>query len=479
MPELDNITDEDLDFNLQRSIYVDSYYEFFKDAFHESLDPVSTFQDNWHIKYLCDLLQEEIERIGAGIPKSRDLIINIPPRSLKSLICTVGINAWAWIKFPWMKFISASYSAQISITLSRQTRELITCPWYQKYFGDVFAFNKDQDAKSYFINTEKGFRRSTSTGASITGDGGDVLIGDDLIKPSDAYSILKNEAANNWFTGTLYNRLNNHAIGLRIIIMQRVGAHDLTQHLLGIGGYRLVKIPSDDTFPVPEEYQKHYRNGYFFPARFNEGMLADIKRNMSDRDHASQYGQSPLTDEGMIFKESDFPCLTIIPDKFLHVYQSWDTAFKTGLENSRSVCITFAQLPSKKFLILDVFKGHLDFNNLKMWAKDLFKLYKPEKVFIEDKASGQSIIQELRRETLIPVEALKVDTDKLSKAWASSGYVENGYILVPDEAAWKSEFFDELTRFPEYKYDDQVDAFTNFVVHKVKEASFDDDYFIL
>ncbi len=102
-----------------------------------------------------------------------------------------------------------------------------------------------------------------------------------------------------------------------------------------------------------------------------------------------------------------------------------------------------------------------------------------KKVYIEDKASGQSIIQELRRETLIPVEALKVDTDKLSKAWASSGFVENGYILVPDEASWKDEFFDELTRFPEYKYDDQVDAFSNFVVHKVKEASLDDDYFVL
>ena len=99
--------------DLIRSICKDSYYEFFNIAW-KVLEPTTELIPNWHIKYLCDLLQAEVERIAEGNPKDRDIIINVPPRSLKSSITTVYLNAWAWIKYPHLKFITASYNQELA-----------------------------------------------------------------------------------------------------------------------------------------------------------------------------------------------------------------------------------------------------------------------------------------------------------------------------------------------------------------------------
>ena len=156
---------------VERYIYQASLYEFTLGAFN-ALYPYEDFIPNWHIKVICDELQGEIERIARGEPKTSDLNINIPPRSLKSFIASVCLNAWAWTNYPWLKFITISYSATLSIKLSRLTRELIDSFWYQNHFGDMFERDKDTWSKSNFRTKAGGFRFATSCGGTVTGDGG-------------------------------------------------------------------------------------------------------------------------------------------------------------------------------------------------------------------------------------------------------------------------------------------------------------------
>ena len=134
---------------IQKQIYANSYYEFFVDAL-KVLEPQTIFQDNWHIKYLCDELQEMIERAGSKKTKKHDLIVNIPPRSMKSMIVSVCLNAWAWIKYPHLNFVSCSYGLSLSADHCQKTRALIESPWYQDMFCDSFQLLKDQNQKTNF-----------------------------------------------------------------------------------------------------------------------------------------------------------------------------------------------------------------------------------------------------------------------------------------------------------------------------------------
>jgi hypothetical protein len=148
---------------LQAVVYQNNYYEFFKEAW-KVLEPTTPLDDNWHIKYLCDRLQYEALRIGRGEPKTKDLIINVPPRSLKSSIITIIFNAWVWLKYPHLKFINASYSGDIAVEHAVKTRRLIESFWYQSLWQDKFKMTTDQNVKSLYENDKTGFRKAVGVG---------------------------------------------------------------------------------------------------------------------------------------------------------------------------------------------------------------------------------------------------------------------------------------------------------------------------
>ena len=124
-------------FALEKKLCELSFYEFFKMAWH-IVEPSIKLSTNWHHKYLCDILQEEAERMSANQPKTKDIIINIPFRSTKSLLVTVMFPVWCWIKNPKFRFITASYSAELSIEHSTRSRDIINSKWFVDRWGDKF-----------------------------------------------------------------------------------------------------------------------------------------------------------------------------------------------------------------------------------------------------------------------------------------------------------------------------------------------------
>lgn len=166
--------DETFEFELQKFIYKKSYYEFFKKAF-TILHPGELYNDNWHVKLICDRLQEEVHRITQKKVKKKDIIINIPFRSSKSMICSVIFLPWVWITYPHLKFIYVSFSESLALEHAQFSKNLINSEWYQKFFGDCFSFNRSEDSKHFYANTNGGFRKSVGTGGAITGSGADFL----------------------------------------------------------------------------------------------------------------------------------------------------------------------------------------------------------------------------------------------------------------------------------------------------------------
>src|SRR5581483_7851191 len=123
----------------------------------------------------------------------RRLVINVPPRMMKSIECTVLFPAWTWIQRPQLRFITASYSASLSIKHSVDRRSVIESGWYQKAWSKRFKMASDQNQKSEFLNSERGHMIATSVGGTATGKGGDILIVDDPVDPQQALSDTERE----------------------------------------------------------------------------------------------------------------------------------------------------------------------------------------------------------------------------------------------------------------------------------------------
>lgn len=171
--QIRNSIDRDLELELKRLIFTDSYFEFFKWSFF-LLFPNEKFEDTFHIRYLCDLYQVEIERVIRKEERTTDLIVNIPPRTSKSLITSVSLLAWMWIKQPSLPMISISFDEDLSLLNAQYSKDIIKSDEYQELFGHLFQIRGDADSKSYFMNDKGGFRLSKTTGSNITGHKGTV-----------------------------------------------------------------------------------------------------------------------------------------------------------------------------------------------------------------------------------------------------------------------------------------------------------------
>ena len=215
---------------IQSELYKKSFYDFSLDAF-KSLHNGQELTPNWHIKLLCDRLQIEAERIVNGGQRGKHLLINVPPRTLKSELVNVFFSVYCWILKDSIQFISSSYSASLSIVLSTQSRRLIESDWFIDHFPDIHL-SKDENTKSRFTTTNGGLRYSTSTGGTVTGMGADVIVIDDPQNPQLARSEVERDNSNRFFNETLRSRLNNPDKGIFIVIMQRLHENDMTGMLL-------------------------------------------------------------------------------------------------------------------------------------------------------------------------------------------------------------------------------------------------------
>jgi predicted phage terminase large subunit-like protein len=422
---------------------------------------------NWHMSAICEHLQALVEdKLAAN-----NLLITVPPGSAKSRLVSVMLIAWQWARHPPWRVIAASGNPRVSTRDSLLTRQLIGSPQYRNKFGIAWDISDSQDQKTLFNNTAGGFRMATTSGSRVTGDRADALLIDDPLDAADAYSQAARDAVITWYSQAFANRLNDLRTGKRVIICQRLHPEDLAGYVLGVERSEWEHL----TIPMEFEAKRAYTSSIgwtdprtqdgelMFAERYPRAIVEQEKVRLGNSGAAGQLQQRPSIAGGEIFKRAHLQLLTEVP-ACTQTIITVDSAFKTGEENDYSVALVLGQF-ERGVVILDCIRGKYQYPQLKALIIELADRVRPAAVLVEDKASGQSLIQDLQQTTALPVKAVPTDGDKLMRANVIVPTWDAHRVHALANAPWLADFLDEITVFPKAPHDDQVDAFVQGVRH--------------
>jgi len=448
------------------------------------VEPAAPFVPGWHIEAII----EHLEAITRS--QIRNLVINVPPRHMKSLLVAVFWPSWEWIHWPERRWLFSSYGAQLSIRDSVKCRRLLESSWYQARWGDRFALTTDQNTKSRFDNDRSGYRVATSVCGAATGEGGDRLICDDPHNVQEAESDAVRKATLDWWDVVMSTRVNDPKTTAKVIVMQRCHEQDLSGHLLEQGGWDHLCLPAEHEDPrratsIGWTDPRKQPGELLWGQRFGSTELDDLKRSLGSYAAAGQLQQRPSPAEGGMLKRHWWrfwqpqgahlpPVVVRFPDGSLQALpaaelpatvaeqiQSWDCAFKDLETSDFVVGQVWGRLAANCFLLHQV-RARMDCpatvkavrEMSARWPYTLAKL-------IEDKANGPAVIQMLQHE--IPgMIAVTPEGGKVARAAAVSPMIEAGnvYLPHPQIAPWVTGFIEECAAFPNGAHDDQVDAAT-------------------
>lgn len=475
-----------------------SLYEFVRQAW-PVVEPGVPFIPSWHIEAIC----EHLEAITAG--ELRKLLINIPPRHSKSTIVSVMFPMWEWIVRPEEKYLCASYSGVLSIRDNLKARRLVQSPWYQQRWGHMFALAGDQNAKQRFENDKTGYRLATSVGGTATGEGGSRLILDDPHSAQEAQSDVIREGALEWFDVVWSTRLNDPKRDAMVTIMQRLHEKDVSGHILeDIGGWEHLCIPAEWDGVVRKtalgKYDPRQRKGELIcPERFGEKEVTELKQLLGVYGTAGQLQQDPQPAEGGILKTKHvqlWPASKPLP-QFEYILQSYDCAFTEKTSGDPTACSVYAVFThggERHVMLIDAWDEHLTYPELRTRAiKDWQTEYggttvkdgvrtarRPDRVLVEAKASGQSLLQDLRLARVPAIGYNPGNADKVSRAHQAAPTLELGHVWVPESGknpghavSWAAAFLKQLEKFPVAEHDDYVDTFTQAIIYLKNDGWFD------
>ncbi len=413
-----------------------------------------------------ELLAATLEKCRSG--ETRRLIINLPPRTLKSHAASVAFPAWLLGHDPARQIICASYGQDLSDKHARDCRTLMGSAFYRGLFPATVLWPQKLSVND-FMTTRNGVRMATSVNGVLTGRGADVIILDDILKPDDALSETRRKAANDWYFNTLLSRLNSKDNGVIILVMQRLHQEDLVGEVTDRELWDLLSLPAiavqHESYPIksPLGNRCYVRKAgeALHPERDSVETYRKIREAVGEYTFQSQYQQDPMSREGGVIKKEWIKYYDPegVPKDFCYLLQSWDTASKSGEMNDYSVCTTWG-LDDMNFYLLDVYRKRLTYPELKRAVTERFNKFQPFKVLIEDRASGISLIQELQSEGVYCINSYKPEpgSDKHVRLAAQSIKFENGRVYLPSHAPWLEEYVREITGFPGCKHDDQVDS---------------------
>jgi predicted phage terminase large subunit-like protein len=444
----------------ENTVLRENFSAFITKSFH-SVNPGTALLPNWHI----DIIAEYLE--AARRSEITRLIINMPPRALKSLCVSVAWPAYLLGKNPATRVMAASYASSLSIKHAQDSRLLLQEEWFRNCFPECRILSGQND-KQKVVTTKQGFRFATSVGGTATGEGGDILIVDDPQHPLSALSRSDRHRISTWFDQTFSTRLNDKRKGRIVIVMQRLHVDDLSGHLLEKGEWEHLCLPA--LCEQPQQFSFASANVQRMPGdilhamREPQEILERAKCELGEQAFLAQYQQSPVASGGMLFKSEWIRRYSPkeLPSKFDRIVQSWDTAIKAGNHHDASACITFGE-HNGNYFVLSCLAERLEYPELKRLIISEAEQWAPDAILIEDKASGQSLLQDLRRETALPLIAILPHGDKITRAAAVSPLVEAGRVFFSQKKANYSTLENELLNFPYAPHDDTVDAFSQFL----------------
>ena len=451
----------------------DYLHEFVKRAW-SIVEPGTTFVDGPHVKAICDHLEAVTQR------KIRNLIINQPPRTMKSLLVSVFWPCWVWTFSPESRFMFASYSQALSTRDSLKCRRIIESPWYRRLFGSVFGMQSDQNQKMRFENDKMGFRLATSVGGATTGEGADFVVCDDPVSAMDSSSHKVMDSTNQWWDEVMSTRLNDQKTGCRIIVMQRLASDDLSGHLIKRGTYEHLCIPMEfdpeSAKPTSIWMDWRKRDGeLLWPARIDADALAALKLELGSYGVAGQLQQRPSPRGGGMFKRAWFEIVKAAPADG-RVIRYWDRAGSKKTQDNKpdwTAGVKTRRAPNGMFYIEHVerFQGEPLENERRI--KNTAIQDGVECMVGIEQDPGQAGKSEagahVRNLAGFNVRVFNVTKSKEVRATPAAAQAEAGNIKLVD-GPWVEAFLREVETFPTGENDDQVDGLSGGI-NALSEAS--------
>lgn len=442
------------------------------------------FKGNWHIDAVCDHLQA----VTSG--DIRNLVINIPPGCMKSLLVSVLWPAWVWLQDPAHKWIFASYSSNLSRRDALRCRNLVQSPWFQERWGfetvpgsskpdytrplrginSVCVPWQNTRAAMFYENNHRGFRFSTSVGGEVTGRHADSLVIDDPNKSQAASggraaTGKELQASIDFWSETMSTRQADPKKTRKVIIMQRLHTRDLAGAMIDTGEYEHLMLPMEydpsrtKVTSIGFRDPRTQKGEPLWEGRFGVDEIRALRTAMGPTTSAAQLDQSPNPVGGSIFRAEWLNKVwTALPLNAIWG-MSVDCAFKAESDSDFVVIQVWCK-HQNNFYLIDQKRERLDFPSTITAIEGMkAKWPKVSKILIEDKANGSGVISILKRK--IPgIKPIEPEGGKESRASGVSAYYECGDVLLPPAnlAPWIVDYRSELVSFPRGANDDQVDA---------------------
>lgn len=463
------------------------------------------YESNWHIDLIC----EHLEALIRG--DITNLLINVPPGSMKSILTSVMMPAWAWVSDPEMRFLSASYGQDLSIRDAVRTRNVVESEWFQELWGDKVQISRQQNQKTKYDNTAGGWRLATSVGGRGTGEHPDVKIIDDPHNVKQAESDAERQTALDWFDQTLSSRgVTRDA--RTCVVMQRLHAMDLSGHIMAQPNFKTewehICLPmryEPDRMKPTSLGGKDIRTPdqpLLWPKLFTEKKVAVLEAKLGEYATAGQLQQRPAPAGGGIIKIDKFklwPLSDEIPS-FEYLIQSYDTAYSERTTNDPSACTVWAVFKLstgvRAALMLDAWTETLPYPKLRQrviedWTaryvmneksdlRSVRKGRRPDNILVEEKSSGISLLQDLRQANVPAVSYNPGRSDKIARAHQSTPLLDAGLFYVLESPnnpgkpiSWAQPFLKQCEQFPNSDHDDYVDTWTQTAIYLRDEGWLD------
>lgn len=448
---------------------------FVREAWHV-IEPSIPYVHGWHIDAIC----EHLEAVTNG--DINRLLINVPPGTMKSLLCGVFWPAWEWTFRPQLRYLGSSYSEDYAKRDNRRMRDLVTSEWYRALWPEVVLTRSGEMA---FANTKTGFRQGVPF-SRLTGGRGDRVIIDDPHSVDGAESEAERLSTIRTFRESVPTRLNDPQHSAIVVIMQRLHEGDVSGTILTLGlGYEHLMLPMEFE---PERACKTSigfmdprteEGELLFPERFPRAVVERDKIPLGSYAVAGQFQQRPSPRSGGMFQRGDFEIVEAVPAGAKRC-RAWDfaaTKAKPGKQPDWTVGLGMSYV-NGTFYVEDIRRDRWSpaevEKNLKNTATQdgvFVTIRMPQDPGAAGKADAETKIKLLAG---FEVKAVAPTGDKATRAKPASAQAEAGNVKLI-RGSWNEAFLDEVCSFPNGQFDDQVDAFADALNELALGDSFDEN----
>jgi predicted phage terminase large subunit-like protein len=424
----------------------------------------------WHVDAVCDHLQALLEG------QIRKLVINLPPRHTKSLLSSVMLPSYGWLRYPSLRWLFSSYAATLSIRDSVKCRRVLQS---QRYQGLVNRYQPgmeilgDENTKVKYANNRGGVRLATSVNGANTGEGGDIIVVDDAHNVREVESDNYRKSTLFWWDEVMSTRLNNPKTGRYLIIMQRSHEEDLAGHVLSKdSGWNILCLPAryernDHRTLSPLKFKdpRTVEGEPLCPERYGEVELKALEGELGPYASAGQLQQRPVPREGAMIPVDNLVLVHSFNERWIEKsVRYWDKAGTTG-----GGCFTAGVLMHKlkqgpfKYIVADVIAGQWSHGQREQTIKDTAEMDgKAVTVWTEkEPGSGGKESAERTVENLDGYSAFmdgvsgQGSKEKRAEPFSAQVYIGNVAVLI---RPWTKAYVDEMRYFPRGKFKDKVDG---------------------